>query len=849
MKIKISFVVVLLALALVFTSCDEKIHQHSFKTEWSSDANNHWHDASCEHTNEKSDFGPHIWQENTEKYKAPTCLEKGEKVFVCSVCNAEKIEEIAALGHDEQNWIIDSEPTCTTKGHRHQDCSRCDESVEEELDALGHQWSEWITDIEPTWTEDGHKYQQCSRCNTKEEANIAHTYVEGRIKGGDDSLLSTLWLGTYRQKNQLGIEVEAQILLAFSEEGLLSLTPFEGSEYYNIYPTIEEIIAFYVEHNIPISLFIGSELSMTNIVEFIKPTASSSKYVITTGAYNIGYEVELTKIDDTHLSFSSIVTYSDVNNPNDINECNYIFFSTQYGMENTQNIPLILPTLNEIEFEKLDFSNFTFGAWSQVENAEQLNRLDVQEIQIPSDVTTLRENAFVNYPFVTTLTIPDTVTTIEENAIGSNIFTTINLGASVQSIGEGLFIDCQNLVSINVSERNNYFKSVDGVLYTKEGKIVAYPYGKKETSYTIEEGTTIIGTKTFNNNHEISELTVPTSLRIIEKDALRDSYIDDIYYSGTMFDWLKINKGDCWAEDTSFTVHFSDESTIDYSDGEIDQVIDYSDSVIKWLEQKATINFSDTDNYYVSCDNANVYYNFDGSILKIEFNGNLDDWSTETSNTTFGSDAWFTVACSDGELTYYAGSTSLPTVEEVPYIEGLVSGVDESMFSTMYGATSELGSIVYLIFDEEGHLSVSEGFKEGSKTEIYIYPLLDGIENEIGNTFEIQYDNSPEPITITGFSKPTSSSKKYVITTNNYCIDLEMDVKKIDDTYLIVNSSATLINSDETTISIDYMNLDPYYYYDLEDVVFKKITIEGFVFGEDFDESLHEEYDFRRHDV
>ena len=50
----------LAALALVFAGCqtDSDSHEHSFSSDWSSDATNHWHAATCEHTEEVSEKLP-----------------------------------------------------------------------------------------------------------------------------------------------------------------------------------------------------------------------------------------------------------------------------------------------------------------------------------------------------------------------------------------------------------------------------------------------------------------------------------------------------------------------------------------------------------------------------------------------------------------------------------------------------------------------------------------------------------------------------------------------------------------------------------------------------------------------
>ena len=64
----------------------------------------------------------------------------------------------------------------------------------------------------------------------------------------------------------------------------------------------------------------------------------------------------------------------------------------------------------------------------------------------------------------------------------------IEITGEVSSIEEGFFLRYSSLEHINVAEENEYFKSIDGVLYTKDGSaVVAYPIGRAETEYIIPE--------------------------------------------------------------------------------------------------------------------------------------------------------------------------------------------------------------------------------------------------------------------------------------------------------------------------------------------------------------------------
>ena len=60
-KITFLFISLLFALSVItFTACSDP-HEHSYATEWSSDAENHWHDSTCKHKEEKSDLAAHTY--------------------------------------------------------------------------------------------------------------------------------------------------------------------------------------------------------------------------------------------------------------------------------------------------------------------------------------------------------------------------------------------------------------------------------------------------------------------------------------------------------------------------------------------------------------------------------------------------------------------------------------------------------------------------------------------------------------------------------------------------------------------------------------------------------------------
>lgn len=93
----------------------------------------------------------------------------------------------------------------------------------------------------------------------------------------------------------------------------------------------------------------------------------------------------------------------------------------------------------------------------------------------------------------------------------------IVIPASISSIGssspnyegESLFSNCTGLEEIVVDEANEYYKSVDGVLYSKDGtELIAYPAAKEGGSYEIPAEVELVYPGAFRACHNLEEILV-----------------------------------------------------------------------------------------------------------------------------------------------------------------------------------------------------------------------------------------------------------------------------------------------------------------------------------------------------
>lgn len=64
-------------------------HIHSFSGQWKYNSTHHWHEATCEHTDQKEEYGEHEW-DNGVVTKQPTSTTSGKMTYTCTVCEYSK---------------------------------------------------------------------------------------------------------------------------------------------------------------------------------------------------------------------------------------------------------------------------------------------------------------------------------------------------------------------------------------------------------------------------------------------------------------------------------------------------------------------------------------------------------------------------------------------------------------------------------------------------------------------------------------------------------------------------------------------------------------------------------------
>jgi len=85
-------------------------------------------------------------------------------------------------------------------------------------------------------------------------------------------------------------------------------------------------------------------------------------------------------------------------------------------------------------------------------------------------------------------------------------------------------INIQFVHDFKIDADNEYYCDIEGVIFTKDKKkLVAFPPGRIDDKYVIPQGTEVIGANAFTDSY-VTEIDVPQSVNVLEKQAFYASY-------------------------------------------------------------------------------------------------------------------------------------------------------------------------------------------------------------------------------------------------------------------------------------------------------------------------------------
>ena len=489
-----------------------------------------------------------------ETKKPATCIENGAKHRECSLCGEKESEAIPAIGHTE---VIDAavEATCTESGlteGRH--CSVCNAVIVTQtvVDAKGH--SEVIDPaVEASCTQTGltegkhcadcgkvlvsqgtvpitpHIYEDkydedCNYCGFVRDAECAHANVEILV-GKDATCTETgltegkrckkceeiLVVQTIIEKKPHSEVIDPAVEATCTQSGLSegkhcsvcntvlveqeTTTSAKGHRFSN--GEAIDTSKIYYSSNSDIEFFAGIQPVCGTVMECYTVCAYCQEVIVLSNV-----EVVHNLDNNGICQWCGELTIPGVYDANDNLIASWDTLVNTYGMDvskdYTNNNYNTSPSSPYYVLKKTEFSSGV-------------------KIVIPDSVTIIGDYAFYRCTRLTSITIGNSVTGISDYAFGNcDSLTSITIPDSVTSIGNRAFVSCDSLTSIEVDKNNQYYKSIDGNLYSKDGKkLIQYAIGKTATSFVIPSSVTSIGDDAFYGCTSLTSITIPDSVTSI----------------------------------------------------------------------------------------------------------------------------------------------------------------------------------------------------------------------------------------------------------------------------------------------------------------------------------------------
>ena len=150
--------------------------------------------------------------------------------------------------------------------------------------------------------------------------------------------------------------------------------------------------------------------------------------------------------------------------------------------------------------------------------------INLRNVSMSDSVTVIGDSAFSKCISLKNITLGSSIKTIGVRAFYEcESLSDITIPKSVSEIGSWAFSRCKKLTSLGVDGNNQYYTSIDGVLYNKDKTtLICHPAGKTNNFYVIAEGVEKIDSRAFYMCTNLERVEIPDTVTSIEKWAFSE---------------------------------------------------------------------------------------------------------------------------------------------------------------------------------------------------------------------------------------------------------------------------------------------------------------------------------------
>ena len=430
----------------------------------------------------------------------PSCTE-GEQQRVCSVCSA--VEHRSAEPAKDHTYVSTiTAPTCTEQGYTTYTCTCGDSYVDDYVDAEGkHYFTEWSTIKEAAYNADGEESRECYKCSHVEFRSVSVSVVTfGNLGKGTtptDKVIYTLYSdgtmvleGTgalfgidWRGDNQPFIDYRKQVKHLIIGEGITSTTSGSLVKLSNL-----ETIQF------PSTL---THLPQNALMSCFRPDITKLTIpatVVHLGTYSIGHYT-----GDNSAYFTDVI----IENPNiQISDHNAVFNGGakldqltlySYGANNK-----VSAYAEKYGIRYVDLNNYLEGEYGDI-HYELSNGILILEPLVDNASVPASNQPWASYAeSITKIIVGEGVVSIPQNAFADYpALTTVVLPSSLDSIGDGAFSVTQNNATSLMMTLPRHLSTLGKDIFKNRNNVELTVYSGSIGADLAEPGVKLITKKVF----------------------------------------------------------------------------------------------------------------------------------------------------------------------------------------------------------------------------------------------------------------------------------------------------------------------------------------------------------------
>lgn len=172
---------------------------------------------------------------------------------------------------------------------------------------------------------------------------------------------------------------------------------------------------------------------------------------------------------------------------------------------------------------QVTYNTITFSV-TRIESDAFYGCSNLTSVIMPNTITSIGRSAFASCTGLTSIILPNSLTYIDESVFSKcSGLSSITIPSSVTHIGWMAFSLCTGLTSINVNSANQYYVSVEDVLYTTDmDTLLQFPLNKNITIFNIPNTVTIVGHRSFNGATRLEFVSIPNSVTMLGHRAFNE---------------------------------------------------------------------------------------------------------------------------------------------------------------------------------------------------------------------------------------------------------------------------------------------------------------------------------------